>query len=359
MPQARTDLLDQVALGGRVDAVLAGYLTERRRELDAIDPRLAALTDATSGLLAAGGKRVRPAFCYWGWCGAGAADRPEVVRAAAALELLHASALLHDDLMDASDLRRGRPAAHRAFAAQHRDAGWRGEPAEFGAAAAILAGDLCLIWADGMWHGCGLAAAALRRAAPVYDAMRVELMAGQFLDVLETATPVGTVAGALRVARYKTANYTVTRPLQLGGALAGASPALLAAFAAFGQPLGEAFQLRDDVLGVFGDPGRTGKPAGDDLRAGKRTVLVALAGELGSTAEQRELADRLGEPDLDPAGVARLQRLIVESGALAEVERMIAERTASALAVLAGAPLPDSVRAMLASAATAATQRDC
>lgn len=204
-------------------------------------------------------------------------DERALVRAGAALELLHASALAHDDLIDASDTRRGRPATHRGFAALHRDAGWPGDPEQYGAAAAILLGDLLLSWSDEMLRRCGL---PLERVAPALDVLelcRTEVIAGQFLDVSVQARGRADVDAAMTVLRYKSAKYSIERPLHVGAALAGAGPETLTALSSFGLPLGEAFQLRDDLLGVYGDPATTGKPAGDDLVEGKRTVLVALA----------------------------------------------------------------------------------
>ena len=313
--------------------------------------------DAISGLLA-GGKRLRPAFCYWGWRAAGAEDMPEIHAAAAALELLHASALVHDDVIDASQTRRGRPASHRLFAAMHAEGGWRGSADWFGTGAAILVGDLLLAWTDELFHGSGLPPAALRGGQPVLDAMRAEMICGQYLDLLGQSAGDGTVDSALRVTRYKSAKYTIERPLQLGAALAGQRDGPVAAVATgYGMPLGVAFQLRDDVLGVFGDPARTGKPAADDLRDGKRTVLVAIARERAGAA-QRELLDRrLGDPLLDEAAEAEIRAVITSTGALAECELMISSRTAEALAALAAAPIANQAKAALAALAVAVTER--
>ncbi len=204
--------------------------------------------------------------------------------------------------MDGSDTRRGQPAMHRRFAAQHRTAAWRGDADSFGTAIAILLGDMCLIWADEMLNTAGLPPEQLLRGRPVYDEMRTEIMAGQYLDILGQVTGDRSVEGAMNVIRYKSAKYTVERPLHLGATLAGGSPRLVAAYSAYGLPLGEAFQLRDDVLGVFGDPAQTGKPAGDDLREGKRTVLVAKTLERATPAESAYLEQHLGRPDLDVEG---------------------------------------------------------
>lgn len=346
-----------VGLPARVTEALRSFLASRRGELIAIGPELAPIADELSSFLLDGGKRLRPAFAYWGWRGAGGTDSDESVYAAASLELLQASALIHDDLMDGSDTRRGQPSIHRRFERLHRESGWQGAPEAFGSAAAILLGDLCLTWADEMLFGCGLPAEALGRAKPVYDTMRTELMSGQYLDVLGQVRDHHSVAWSLRVARQKSARYTIERPLHLGGALAGASPGLQASYSGYGLPLGEAFQLRDDILGVFGDPAVTGKPAGDDLREGKRTVLIALTLERASAAQAHVVLGHLGDAALADSGVAVMREIITGTGALAETERMIATRAADAVAALELAELPDEPAVALRDLADAATSR--
>jgi geranylgeranyl diphosphate synthase type I len=339
-----------------VGHALEDFLVRQRAVLGDIGPDMLPWLEAITGLLA-GGKRLRPAFCYWGWRAAGGEHCQQIHAAAAALELLHASALVHDDVMDASDTRRGQPSVHLRFAARHASGGWRGSADSFGTGTAILIGDLLLAWADQLFHASGLPAAALRRGQPVLDAMRTEVISGQYLDLLGQFDSDGTVASALRVARYKSAKYTVERPLHLGVALAGLDQQIAAAFSRYGMPLGVAFQLRDDVLGVFGDPEQTGKPAGDDLREGKRTVLVALARERSGPA-QRELLDRrLGDRLLGEAGVQEVRSVLTDTGALAECERMIASSVAEALAALEYAPVTAQAKRALAELAVEATAR--
>ena len=349
--------LDRDDLRERVDKALSAFLSGQGNRLDAVGPSLSVVQDAAADFLLTGGKRMRPAFCYWGYRGAGGEGSDAAVAAAACLELLQAGALIHDDVMDGSDTRRGQPAMHRRFAALHRAQAWQGDPDAFGQSAAVLLGDLCLIWADEMLNTCGLAPDALRRAQPVYDEMRVELMAGQYLDLFEQVTGAGTVESALRVARYKSAKYTIERPLHLGAVLAGGGADVLAAYSGYGLPLGEAFQLRDDVLGVFGDPGETGKPAGDDLREGKRTALVALALRSASTAQADVVRRHLGDPKLDDDGVGALRDVIVDTGALARVEELIIELMADALTALRSAPIEAEAREVLEELASAATSR--
>jgi geranylgeranyl diphosphate synthase type I len=351
-------ILDRADLRGRVHATLAAFLTRQGERLAAIDPAaLAPVLEAARVLLLGGGKRLRPAFAYWGYRGAGGPDRADVVAAVSALELVQASALIHDDVMDGSDTRRGEPAAHRRFAALHRADGWRGDADAFGTAAAILLGDLCLVWSDELLHGSGVDPAALARARPVFDEMRSEVTVGQYLDVRAQAAGDASVRRASLVARYKSAKYTIERPLLLGAALAGAGPAIRAAYSGYGLPLGEAFQLRDDVLGVFGDPAVTGKPAGDDLREGKRTYLVAATLEAVDRATAEEVERRLGDPALDAAGIEALRAVITGSGALARTEERIAVLTATALDALAAADLDGEAAEVLRALATAATTR--
>lgn len=351
---------DPAALGHVRDQVghaLQRFLESQREVLLGTGEELLPGLEALAELLA-GGKRLRPAFCYWGWRGAGGDDCPQILAAAAALELLHASALVHDDVMDGSDTRRGQPSLHRRFAARHAAQGWRGSPESFGVGAAILMGDLLLSWTDAMFHASGLPATSLQRGQLVLDLMRTEVMAGQYLDLLGQAAGNGTVASALRVVEYKTAKYTIERPLHLGAALAGCPGGPLpAAYSAYGLPLGVAFQLRDDILGMFGDPAQTGKPASDDVREGKRTVLLAMTRARASVAQARVIERHLGDPQLDEAGAAEVRAVVTDTGALAECEAMIDQHVAKAVAALAGAPMTDEARTALAGLAVAATAR--
>ena len=351
---------DPAALGDireQVGRALREFLDQQRAVLLRAGGELLPVLEALEELLAAG-KRLRPAFCYWGWRGAGGADCPPILTAAAALELLHASALVHDDVIDGSDTRRGRPSLHRRFAARHAGQRWHGSPESFGTGAAILMGDLLLSWTDGMYHASGLPDGALRRGQAVLDLMRTEVIAGQYLDLVSQAAGNETVQSALRVVEYKTAKYTIERPLHLGAALAGfPGGPVPAALTAYGLPLGVAYQLRDDILGVFGDPTQTGKPAGDDVREGKRTVLLAIARSRAGAAQARIIDERLGDPRLDAAGVAEVRAVITDTGALAACETMIDEHVAEAVAALGRAPVTDEAKAALAELAVTATAR--
>jgi geranylgeranyl diphosphate synthase, type I len=346
--------LDRADLRARVEKALADFLASQRYRLTAIHPALVPVAEAVEDFILGGGKRLRPAFAYWGYRGAGGTDRPELVATVAALEFVQASALIHDDVMDDSDTRRGQPAVHRRFATLHRLGGWSGDPDAFGQAAAILLGDLTLIWSDELLHTGGLDPAALARARPVFDEMRTEVTAGQYLDVLGQATRDTSVGWAELVARYKSAKYTIERPLLFGAALAGAPAGTVRAYSGYGLPLGEAFQLRDDLLGVYGDPARTGKPAGDDLREGKRTYLVAAALEAAGPATRARIESGLGRPDAD---VDALRDAITATGARERTERRIAELTGAALAALDTVALPEEPRTVLTELAAAATRR--
>jgi geranylgeranyl diphosphate synthase type I len=349
--------VDRADLRARVEKALAGFLARQRSLLADVDPALRPVADAVDAFVLGGGKRLRPAFAYWGHRGAGGQDRDEVVAALASLEFVQASALIHDDVMDGSDTRRGVPAVHKRFEGMHADQAWSGAPDAFGTAAAILLGDLCLVWSDELLHTSGLTAGELARARPVFDLMRTEVTAGQYLDVLTQATGDTSVHRASTVARYKSAKYTVERPLLMGAAIAGAGEELRKTYSEYGLPLGEAFQLRDDILGVFGDPDHTGKPAGDDLREGKRTFLVAAALETADSADAEVLRRDLGRPGLDDDAVAELRRIITTSGALDRTERRIETLAAAALDALARARLDPEPAQVLADLADAATRR--
>ena len=348
-----------------VEAELSDYLTERAEAAAAIDPVFAEAGAELTAFVLLGGKRLRPTFAWWGWRGAGGApggpQAAAVVRAISALELVQACALIHDDLMDDSATRRGRPTVHVGFARRHVEAGWRGSPTRFGSAAAILLGDLALVWADDLLRRAGLPEDAMARAAVPWQTMRTELLGGQFLDVLHQASGDPSAQAALRIDRFKTAAYTVERPLHLGAAIAGAGPELVAAYRRFGADLGIAFQLRDDLLGVFGDPAVTGKPAGDDLREGKRTLLLAIAmeraDELARPAARAQIDAAVGDADLDTDGVERIRGLLVDLGAVDAIEDRITTLTASALDALHTAPVAEPAATRLADLADAATSR--
>ncbi|WP_199849474.1 polyprenyl synthetase family protein [Blastococcus sp. Marseille-P5729] len=359
MSPAASRPLDLADVRRRIDDALSAGLRDRADHLTALGVDLVPVADALVGFCQ-GGKRIRPLFGYCGWrAAAGDQEDDAVVRAVSSLELVQAAALVHDDIIDESDSRRGRPSVHRAFEQQHRSGGYAGDAAKHGVATAILIGDLALIWADALVQAAGLDDAALLRVRHDLDLMRIEVMSGQYLDVLEQARPAPpeqAEESALRVAELKSASYTVARPMLIGAAIADAGPDIRAAYASFGHHVGIAFQLRDDLLGVFGDPTVTGKPAGDDLREGKRTVLVARALQrLGDRAA--DVIDGLGRPDLDSAQVDRLRDLLIDSGAPAEVEALIEEHSAAARAALSRVTLDREGLGALDEMVDAATAR--
>lgn len=331
-------------------SVVVGPVTERvKRALDEhlggwidIDPALELPLSSIRRLVMSGGKRLRPAFCYWGFRAAGGApDDPAVIDAGAAFELLHAFALIHDDVMDGSPLRRGRPTVHVEFATRHREQRWLGDARRFGDGVAILAGDLAAVLADELLAGLPSEAIA------VWNRLRLEVNIGQYLDVLGAVEGTFDLDRARKIARYKSGKYTVERPLHLGAALAGGLDELASGLSAYGEPLGEAFQLRDDLLGVFGDPKVTGKPVGDDLREGKLTPLLVIARQRVNVRDAVVL-DRVGAPDLDDGDVDDIRGVLERSGARAEVDRAIDDLTQQAIGALDEAPIPADVRSALA-----------
>jgi geranylgeranyl diphosphate synthase type I len=342
MPEpARAAPAAVAAIAARVDARLDELLAgERARWVD-VDPDLAGPLDEIRQMVRSGGKRLRPAFCYWAFVGAGGErDDRRVFDAGAALELMHASALFHDDVMDDAASRRGAPTTHTRYAERHDDAGWAGEARRFGEGVAILAGDLALVLADALMVGAPDAGWRL------WNELRLELNVGQFLDVLGSVQRDRRLAKAERIARYKSAKYTIERPLHLGALLAGADGGLFSELSAFGLPLGDAFQMRDDVIGALGDPAITGKPVGDDLRQGKPTWLLATAAAR-ATDDQRTVLDRVGTADLDAAGVAAVQQILVDTGALDAAEQRIAALAGEARTALDRASLTDEARGEL------------
>lgn len=336
------------AVGHRMDALLAGY----RDRAAAISSSAVPLVESIAGL-ARGGKRMRAVLAWWGWCGTGAAaDDERILDAAVALELFQTAALIHDDILDRSDTRRGAPSIHRAFEARHRQSGWRQEPGHFGVSAAVLTGDLCLSLSEEVFAAAADGSADPARARAMFNEMRFEVMAGQYLDVLDEVEvpgddPAAALDRARTVLRFKSARYSVVHPLGLGGVLAGADEHVLDHYERFSAPLGEAFQLQDDLLGVFGDPSLTGKPAGDDLREGKRTALVAHALALLPEDRAIRLETALGDPDLDSEAVAELQGLLESSGARARVEQDVAGLGEASLAALSHVPMREHARSGL------------
>ena len=328
-PSSLIDLARRVT--DRIDAILGAEETR----WTSFDPDLAAPVAEVRRLVGSGGKRLRPAFCHWGFVGAGGdPSSPSPLDAGAALELLHAFALFHDDIMDGATSRRGAPVTHEVFADVHQRGNSSGESRRFGEGIAILVGDLAFVYADRLLDG------APPEAREIWHELRIELNIGQLLDIMGSATNDRRRTKAERICRYKSGKYTIERPLHLGAMLAAPRrrDELLPALSRYGLPLGDAFQMRDDVMGAFGDTAVTGKPVGDDFREGKPTPLLAIAHERADEA-QRAVLERVGRATLDDDEVARVQQVVIDCGALDEIERTIARLSDEAVLALTGIPL--------------------
>ena len=341
-------------IAARTEERIARLLAAERARWSAFDPDLDEPIREIERLVLAGGKRLRPAFCHWGAVAAGGdGDADPVVDAGAAIELMHAFALFHDDVMDDAASRRGAPTTHVVFAEHHGAGGWAGEARRFGEGVAILVGDLAFVFAD------QLMATAPAAAWAVWNELRVELNVGQLLDLVGSVRRDRAVAKAERICRYKSGKYTIERPLHLGATLADPArgPELFVALSAYGLPLGDAFQMRDDVMGAFGDPQRTGKPVGGDLVEGKPTPLLARA-VAAATPAQRAVLDLVGDTQLSPADIGRIQDVIVATGALAALEAQIAALTAEACSAIERSSIADAARAELLALAAYVSQRE-
>ncbi|MEV6841638.1 polyprenyl synthetase family protein [Streptomyces sp. NPDC051133] len=347
------------AMRVRIEEVLTAFLDARVPEWEQPQHGMDELAYCVREFVMRGGKRLRPLLSILGW----QAVRPErevpapVLRAAASLELFHAFALIHDDVMDDSDLRRGHPTVHRTMTVRHEAVSCLAAR-RVGAGAAILAGDLALVWSDELLHTAGLKPGQLAAVFPLIDTMRTEIVQGQYIDLTTTERPGTSVEVALRVARYKTAKYTFERPLHVGAALAGADGELQRALSAYALPTGESFQLRDDLLGVFGDPRRTGKSVLEDLRDAKPTVLLAIARERANSRQQALLDRQVGRRALDEEGATRVRHVLLTTGAVDLVEAMITDRHRQALQALEAAPITLSARTALRHLADAALWRN-
>ncbi|MEV7980404.1 polyprenyl synthetase family protein [Streptomyces sp. NPDC086519] len=347
-----TDRWDPTAFKNRVDEVLRRFVAEEADLFAAVDPLLIPVAEQLEAA-AADGKRLRAAFCYWGWRAVGQPDSAALVRAAASMELVHAAAVVHDDLIDDSPLRHGRPTPHLALRTAVRD-----RPGADAAARslAMLVGDLLMSLAGQLFATCGLPAAYLARARPLWSVLARELIAGECLEILRTGAGPDTSA-SLKVIRYKTAKYTVEQPLLIGGALAGAGERLREGYSAYGLPLGEAFQLRDDLLGLFGAPERTGKANADDVRGQRPTALLAETWRLARADDRERLGALLGSPDLDADGLDAVREVMCRLGAPDRIEHMIGARVAEALDALHELDVPAPAAGALTSLAHSAAVR--
>lgn len=348
---------DLAEVRAEVDATLDSFLAEKART--APDPCLPPLVDVLRAFTA-GGKRLRPMFCHCGFLAAGGSPGdPAVKWTGAALEMFHTFVLVHDDIMDSSALRRGRPTVHRVLADRFAGAGGGGGAAErFGVNMAILLGDLCFSWSDELLDRAEVDVDRWREVRALVQTMRTELIAGQYLDLGgDGRAAADPLRSAWRVVRLKTARYTVELPLRVGVALAGGDAALMRVCGAYGRPVGEAFQLRDDLLGTFGDPGVTGKPDLDDLRGGKATVLMALAWQQATPGEREVISALHGDPELDEVRARQLRDVVLATGVAARVERLITIRADRALSALRSSSMDPAAKPPLAELVTRATRR--
>jgi geranylgeranyl diphosphate synthase type I len=321
-----------------VDLELHRFLGERKAALT----EAASLIDEIGAVISAGGKRLRPAFCYWGFRATGAEHCDDIVRAAAALELLHTFAIVHDDVMDDSDERRGTATVH----------------VRRGLSRAILTGDLALVLADAAFVGSGFPSETVITAFGAYSRMRQEVIAGQFLDVELSEDVAVSEEQARHVAVLKSGRYSVEEPLAIGATLGGGSDVFLDALRSIGAPLGEAFQLRDDLLGIFGDPSATGKPADSDIREGKRNFLFARTLASLEGDERRFFLSNWGRgPELTDAEIARLRALVDASGARTAAEGLLEELLSQATTRLDDLDITEQARASLGELAAIAVHR--
>jgi geranylgeranyl diphosphate synthase type I len=293
-----------------IETELVAFLAHARDDMEALDPRAAGLVDEIARILGAGGKRIRPLLCYWGHRAFEGTSTREIVRAAASLELLHTFAIIHDDVMDRAETRRGSPTTHR-LAAEGRSGD---ESDHFGISVAVLTGDLAFALSDRLFLGSGFPPEAVERALPALHEMRLAAVAGQFLDLSESGSGED-AESAKRIARLKTASYSVRGPLLIGAALAGGSGPGLLALGMFGDCVGEAFQLHDDLLGMFGDPASTGKDRAGDVRTGRPTLLMTEALRGIDEARREKILNAYGRSDAGPEEVRAVAEAIEETGA--------------------------------------------
>ncbi|MFI7664791.1 polyprenyl synthetase family protein [Nocardia sp. NPDC049526] len=347
-----SDRYDPGAFKARVDAVLEQFVGQENDQLLAIDPQLRPVAEQIV-VATTHGKRMRAAFCYWGWRAAGQPDSDALVRAAAAMELVHAAASVHDDIIDDSPLRHGLPTAHVTLREPLRD---RPSSKSSARALAMLVGDMLMALAGQLFVASGLPSAYLSRARPLWASLARELIAGECLEILCTGAAPD-IAESLKVVRYKTAKYTVEQPLLIGGALAGADPRLLKAFSAYGLPLGEAFQLRDDLLGLFGDPARTGKANLDDLRTRRPTALLAETWQAADRAQRKQLRRLLNRREASDGDLHEIRDLMTRVQAPARIEAMITARVEEATSALSGVGVAAHAARALTELARAATAR--
>ena len=345
---------DSLSVVQVVDRALYGVLSEERQRWQAVSPHFSTVFDELETMVLSGGKRLRPQFLHWGWVAAGG-DPSDTIHHSygAAIELLHACALFHDDVIDDSELRRGHLTTHRRIAQDHELDALLGESRRFGEGSAILIGDVAFSLAQVLMAGVSV------QARPYWNDLCLEMNMGQYLDTVGTAMREYTVSQALAVARFKTAKYTVERPLHIGALAVGNScgAEMLSSLSSYGLPLGVAFQLRDDILGAFGDEKETGKPVGGDFKEGKPTALVGYAMSV-ATPDQLQVLDKIGNSHLTASNIADIQQVLVDSGAVRHVEQLISQQYNDAIIALQDADIESLAKDALIELAVLATQRN-
>ena len=341
------------SIAQRVDVVLTDVISARRQEWIAVDPDLGFVFDEVELLARGGGKLLRPQFCYWGWIAAGGKSESSIpIEIGAAIELLHASALFHDDVIDAATTRRGKTTTQFRHQNLHEEQGFAGEARRFGEGVAILVGDITYVLSDSLTDKLNATSRTL------WHQLRMEMNVGQLLDTLGSARRERALEKTEIVSRLKTAKYTIERPLHIGAVSADEERGrnMLAMLSAYGLPLGDAFQMRDDILGAFGDQAVTGKPVGDDFREGKPTSLLARA-YLKANPQQRKVLDGVGDPGMSESSIANIQTVVKETGALDEMENHIVTLHDVAVAALDKKQLAGNAYDELVRLAQVVTQR--
>lgn len=299
----------------QIDFSIELFLKERRKEFAEISKEATELVNEIERFMLAGGKRARPAFLYSGYIASGGKAHDAVVFASMCVEFLHTFALIHDDIIDRSDTRRGRETSHKAFEGLYKAKKLRGDGSQFSLSAAVLTGDLAAAFAENVLTNSPFPQERIKRARWFFDQMKAQVIAGEYLDVLGGYKKRLSEEEVLNVLEYKTAKYTVERPLQIGAMLAGAEVEILEAFTAYGIPLGQAFQLQDDILGTFGDPTELGKPVNSDIREGKKTVLIAKAYEWAESYQKKILDEVLGNQESSKSEIDKVREIIYKVGA--------------------------------------------
>jgi geranylgeranyl diphosphate synthase type I len=337
----------------RVDALLAQTLAEHQHRWSSLQQDLHVIFEEIQALVLGGGKRLRPQFSHWGWVAAGGdSAAPESTHIGAAIELLHAAALFHDDVIDDADTRRSRQSTHKNFSENHSTNGWVGESRRYGEGSAILIGDITYVVSDSLTDSLSPAARL------IWHDLRLEMNIGQYLDVLGSARQTRDIAEADLICRMKSAKYTIERPLHLGAVAAdpGRGSALMPMLSAYGLPLGDAFQMRDDILGAFGDTAITGKPVGGDFREGKPTPLLARACA-AATTQQTAVLSMVGAPELSDGDISKIQQVVIETGALQAMEDVISANHSEAISALKKSEMQSESFDALVHLADVVTQR--